>query len=265
MLDSIIINGGRDKDCRPERVPHLSLAPGDIYTIVGYTGSGKTQLIRDIEQLANRDTVSKRQVLINSKPFTSKKYDRYTKKLVAHLSQNMNFVLDMGVAEFIGLHATCRGFSNPPRQAEEVINCANTLSGEEIHPDENLTRLSGGQSRSLMIADVAINGDSPIVLIDEVENAGINRLKALEILSSRQRIVLVVTHDPLLALYGEKRIIMNRGGMSEILETTKEEKNLYLLLKEQARQQDYLQQQLRIGKELRLSMMERKIDWRMAK
>ena len=265
MLDSIIIKGGQDKDGHPERVPHLSIAPGDIYTIVGYTGSGKTQLVQDIEQLANRDTVSQRQVLINGQPFSSRKYDRYSKKLVAHLSQNMNFVLDIEVAEFIRLHASCRGFSDPTKQTEEVIACANTLSGEEIRPNEHLTRLSGGQSRSLMIADVAINGDSPIVLIDEVENAGINRLKALEILSSRQKIILVVTHDPLLALYGEKRIIMNRGGMSKILETTKEEKNLYLLLEEQARQQDYLQQKLRLGKELELGMMKRKIDWRMAK
>ena len=53
-----------------------------------------------------------------------------------------------------------------------VIGLANTLAGERFSASTPVTALSGGQSRALMIADVACLSNSPIVLIDEIENAG---------------------------------------------------------------------------------------------
>ncbi|MEI3193577.1 MAG: hypothetical protein V8S22_06375 [Lachnospiraceae bacterium] len=38
-----------------------------------------------------------------------------------------------------------------------------------------ITALSGGQSRALMIADIAFLSAAPSVLIDEPENAGIDK------------------------------------------------------------------------------------------
>ncbi|MBP7739692.1 MAG: ABC transporter ATP-binding protein, partial [Leptotrichiaceae bacterium] len=67
---------------------------------------------------------------------------------------------------------------------------------------------------------------SPIVLIDEIENAGIDRKKALDLLVSSDKIVLMATHDPTLALIANKRIIIKNGGISKIIETTKEEKEI---------------------------------------
>lgn len=58
-----------------------------------------------------------------------------------------------------------------------------------------------------MVADTAFLSKSPVVLIDEIENAGINRQKALELIVGQDKIVLIATHDPLLALSGDKRII----------------------------------------------------------
>jgi ABC-type lipoprotein export system ATPase subunit len=86
--------------------------------------------------------------------------------------------------------------------------------------------LSGGQSRSLMIADIAVISDSPIVLVDEIENAGIKKYEALKVLAGHGKIVLVVTHDPVLALLTDKRIIMKKGGMRSIIPTTAREKEI---------------------------------------
>ena len=58
---------------------------------------------------------------------------------------------------------------------EEIISAANKLAGEQFDLTTAITALSGGQSRALMIADTAILSSSPIVLIDEIENAGIDR------------------------------------------------------------------------------------------
>ena len=72
---------------------------------------------------------------------------------------------------------------------------ANDITPEPIAMDESLNLLSGGQTRALMIADIALICDSPIVLVDEIENAGIDKQRALSLLQSREKLVLVVTHD----------------------------------------------------------------------
>lgn len=82
-----------------------------------------------------------------------------------------------------------------------------------------------------MIADTAILSSSPIVLIDEIENAGIDRKKALDLLVNENKIVLMATHDPILALMADKRIVINNGGIVGIYETTKKEKNYLKNLK----------------------------------
>ncbi len=88
-------------------------------------------------------------------------------KLVAQLSQNMNFVIDLTVGEFIATHAESRMMDQPEEVAQRVAVCANNLSGEPFALDTPVTQLSGGQSRALMIADTALLSPLPIVLIDK--------------------------------------------------------------------------------------------------
>jgi ABC-type lipoprotein export system ATPase subunit len=224
MLEKITIIGGYDKFGNPEPVEDVVIKRGEIFGIVGPTGSGKSSLIADIEQLAQRDTFSKRKILVND---TEPSYEDRTnprKKMVAQLSQNMNFLADMAVGDFLNLHAKCRGASS--KCVNSVLELANTLTGEPIKRDYDLTILSGGQSRALMVADVAIISNSPIVLIDEIENAGIRKHDALKVLSGHGKIVMIVTHDPVLALMADKRIVMSGGGMQQVVTTTKQEKVL---------------------------------------
>lgn len=223
-IDELCIIGGIDKQGYDERVQNLTICKGEIIGIVGPTGSGKTQLIADIEQLARKDTFTQRSILINNEfPSDELRYNP-RKKLIAQLSQNMNFFADMTVFEFLKLHAKCRGKTNV--DIEYVISVANQLTGEAIRANDNLTILSGGQTRSLMVADVAIISESPIVLIDELENAGIKKHEALQLLSGHGKIIFVVTHDPVLALTAEKRIVMKNGGMRKLLESTFQEKQI---------------------------------------
>lgn len=213
----ITVLGGKDKSGEPEPVERFEIEAGCIYSIVGFTGSGKSQLISDIEQMAQRDTITGRKVLLDGRePDETIRYSS-ERKLVAQLSQNMNFTLEMEVAEFLKLHAECRGVEAPGSIPGKIIEYANGLAGEPIKPKDILTSLSGGQSRALMIADVAGISNSPIVLIDEVENAGIDRTKAIELLTGSGKTVLIVTHDPQLALLGEKRIVMKKGGMNSLM------------------------------------------------
>ena len=224
MIDKITIIGGYNKQGEKESVEEVVIGRGEIFGVVGPTGSGKSSLIGDIEQLAQEDTFSKRKILVNDE---EPSYDDRTnprKKMVAQLSQNMNFLADMSVGDFLSLHAKCRGASS--KCVNAVVNLANTLTGEPIKNEQELTILSGGQSRALMVADVAIISNSPIVLIDEIENAGIRKHDALKVLSGHGKIVMVVTHDPVLALMTDRRIVMKSGGMDKVVSTSEAEKSL---------------------------------------
>lgn len=222
-VNSLTILGGKDKSGRSEQ-SELKIRKGEIVSIVGPTGSGKSRLLADIEWMAQKDTPTGRQILINdSIPQEAWRFS-FEHKLVAQLSQNMNFVMDVSVKDFVRLHAYSRMLKDAPSKIETVIRYANHLAGEPFNPDIPLTSLSGGQSRALMVADIAILSSSPIVLIDEIENAGIDRIKALELLVHHNRIILIATHDPSLALTGNKRVILKNGGIKQIIETNEIEK-----------------------------------------
>lgn len=225
-INSLTLIAGFNKSGEKENFEALEIKKSQIIAIVGPTGSGKSRLLQDIEWMAQKDTPTKRQVLINGEVPDIKKRYASNNKLVAQLSQNMNFVMDLKVKEFLQLHAQSRLIEDIDSTVDKIIEEANKLAGESFREDTDITSLSGGQSRALMIADTAILSKSPIVLIDEIENAGIDRKKALELLVSKDKIVLMATHDPTLALISDMRIVINNGGIKNIIKTSEKEKSL---------------------------------------
>lgn len=229
VIEEISVVGGHNKSGEAENIT-LNMKPGEIICIVGPTGCGKSRLLADIECLAQKDTPTGRQILINGKAPAQDKRFSVEHKLVAQLSQNMNFIMDLTVEEFIAMHAESRMAPNIDQVVKSIAQCANELAGEKFTMGTAVTALSGGQSRALMIADTALLSSSPIILIDEIENAGVDRKKALELLVKKEKIVLMATHDPILALMGDKRIVIKNGGICKIIETGDiERKNLEVL------------------------------------
>ena len=246
-IEMLTLLPGQDKSGNREGFDRLDIKKSEMIAIVGPTGSGKSRLLADIEWTAHGDTPTKRSILINGE-FPDKKW-RFSSnnKLVAQLSQNMNFVMDLSVRDFLLLHAQSRMIENIEETIASIIEKANDLAGEKFNLDTPITALSGGQSRALMIADTAILSSSPIVLIDEIENAGIDRKKALALLVSSDKIVLMATHDPTLALLADRRIVIKNGGISKILETTPKEKEQLKKLEEIDKLIQDMRQALRAG------------------
>lgn len=226
LINKITILPGVNKFGKKEKFGKIEIKKGEVVAIVGPTGAGKSQLLYDIEKLARKDTKSKREILVNNK--ISDKEWRFDpkRKLIASLAQSMNFLTDMSVENFLKLHLQARGKEAKLDLVKEVINEANEITGEAISPEANLLNLSGGQSRALMVSDVANISISPIILIDEIENAGIKKERAIEILVEEGKIVLIVTHDPSLALSADKRIVIKNGGIVKILDTSIKEKGV---------------------------------------
>ena len=162
-------------------------------------------------------------------------------RLVAHLSQSMRFVLDLTVMDFLALHCRCRDQTG--LMPKQILDMANTITPEPVFSSDHLNLLSGGQSRALMIADIALVCDSPVILIDEIE-------KALHLLTNSKKLVLIVTHDPHTALMARKRIIMDNGAVRAVLARTPEETRLFARLDQVYEEQMLLQSRLRKGETL---------------
>ncbi len=250
LAEEISILPGRNKSGEPEGFETLTIRRGEIISIVGPTGSGKSRLLADIEWMAQGDTPTGRRILVDKREPDKKWRFSTSDKLVAQLSQNMNFVMDLTVQEFLTLHAESRLIQDTESVVKTIFEKANELAGEEFTLDTAITALSGGQSRALMIADTAILSKSPIVLIDEIENAGIDRKKALALLISEEKIVLMATHDPLLALMADKRIVIRHGGIHRILETGEDERSVLTEIEALDKKVQTLRAMLRAGESL---------------
>lgn len=226
MLKQICVLGGIDKMGNKEPVNKIVFKMGDVISIVGQTGSGKTTLIEDIELFANENTPSMRRILIDGQVPIQDLSRNISNHPIALITQHTNFLSDMQVYKFLFTHASIRGSQNPGAYVDETLDFANQLTGEPIDLNNAMTELSGGQTRALLIADAVIIGNSPIILLDEIENAGIHRTRALELLKRYEKIFIFVTHDPRIALLSDFRIIMKNGAMQTVIHTGVEEKRV---------------------------------------
>lgn len=212
---NISIIAGIDKNSNSEPFERIDLNLGETISIVGPTGSGKTALITDIELLSQGDSITRRKVLIdNATPTDSLRYNPIYKPIVM-ITQNTKCFSDLKVGDFLDAHSRSRGIYCK-EIIDETIELANLFTGEEIKKEYRVTELSGGQTRSLLFADAIKIGASPIILLDEIENAGINKREIIARVTDNNKLIVFVTHDPIIALQTEKRLVMKNGSIIKV-------------------------------------------------
>jgi len=249
MIKEITILPGKDKNDNKENFDQITLKAGETISIVGPTGSGKTAFITDIELLAQGDTSTGRYILINGeKPAEEVRYDP-SQKPIAMITQNTKCFADLSVEEFLYIHARARKIISK-KIVDDTMRLANKFTGEKIALQNKVTLLSGGQTRSLLIADALLIGAAPIILLDEIENAGIFKQEVLEIIKSTSKIIIFVTHDPVIALLTKKRLIMGNGAVRKILCQNESESGAAKNLLEYDQKMGVIRENLRAGFEI---------------
>ncbi|OPY58342.1 MAG: sn-glycerol-3-phosphate import ATP-binding protein UgpC [Pelotomaculum sp. PtaU1.Bin035] len=249
MIEGITILPGLDKAGSKERFEKLTLIAGETVSIVGPTGSGKTALISDIELLAQGDTSTKRRILINGEvPAEEVRYNPALKP-IAMITQNTKCFTDLSTEEFLHIHAKARKIVDK-KIILDTIELANKFTGEKINKETRVTVLSGGQTRSLLIADAILIGAAPVILLDEIENAGIFKQEVIDIIQSTSKIIIFVTHDPVIALLTKKRIIMENGAVKKVLCQNEFETKAAENLLELDKRVGFIREELRAGNEI---------------
>ncbi len=222
----ITILPGTNRAGEQEGFTRIVIRPGDTLAIVGSTGSGKSAFINDIEVLAQADTITGRRILIDDNTPSDEMSRDPSKKPIALIAQNTRVLADLTVARFLDLHIQARRQTHIKDLCANTIQLANEFTGEMLTASMRMTALSGGQTRALLIADAVLIGRTPILLLDEIENAGIFKERVIACIKECKKTVIFVTHDPYLALSTDRRIVMRHGAVVDVLEPGEQEQRM---------------------------------------
>lgn len=192
---------------------NIAFRDSEFVAVLGPSGSGKTTLLNVIGGLDRYDSGD---LIINSrstKEYSDKDWDGYRNHSVGFVFQNYNLIPHQSVLSNVELALTLSGVSKAERRrrAKEVLKKVGL--GDQLHKKPN--QMSGGQMQRVAIARALVN-DPDILLADEPTGALDSKtsVQIMELIKeiSKDRLVIMVTHNPKLAKEYASRIIRIKDG-----------------------------------------------------
>lgn len=211
---------------------NLNFRESEFVAILGQSGSGKTTMLNIIGGL---DQYDKGDLIINgksTKEFKDRDWDTYRNHSIGFVFQSYNLIPHQTVLSNVELALTLSGVSKPERRkrAKEVLEKVGL--GKQLH--KKPSQMSGGQMQRVAIARALIN-DPDILLADEPTGAldSETSVQIMELLKeiSKDRLIIMVTHNPELAENYANRIISLKDG--NIIDDTNPFKADELLISEE--------------------------------
>lgn len=191
----------------------LSFRDNEFVAILGPSGSGKTTMLNVIGGLDHFDSGDLLIDGISTKDFHDRDWDAYRNNRIGFVFQSYNLIPHQTILENVELALTLTGVGHAERRqrAREALEAV----GLGEHVNKRPSQLSGGQMQRVAIARALIN-DPEIVLADEPTGAldSTTSVQVMDLLKdvARDRLVIMVTHNPELAYQYATRIVNLADG-----------------------------------------------------
>ena len=191
----------------------LAFRDNEFVAILGPSGSGKTTMLNVIGGLDHFDSGDLLIDGISTKDFRDRDWDAYRNNRIGFVFQSYNLIPHQTILENVELALTLTGVGHAERRQRAREALAAVGLGE--HVNKRPSQLSGGQMQRVAIARALIN-DPEIVLADEPTGAldSTTSVQVMDLLKdvARDRLVIMVTHNPELAYQYATRIVNLADG-----------------------------------------------------
>ena len=191
----------------------LNLRDNEFVAILGPSGSGKTTLLNIIGGLDRYDTGDLIINGISTKKYKDRDWDSYRNHTIGFVFQSYNLIPHQTILANVELALTISGVGKAERRQRAQEALEQVGLGEQVHKKPN--QLSGGQMQRVAIARALVN-DPDILLADEPTGAldSETSIQVMELLKevAKDRLVVMVTHNPELAYEYANRIVNLKDG-----------------------------------------------------
>ena len=197
----------------------ISFRKTEFVSILGPSGCGKTTLLNIIGGL---DHYTDGDLMIggrSTKEYGDRDWDVYRNHRVGFIFQSYNLIPHQTVLGNVELALTIAGISKEERieRAKEALDRVGLAGQYYKRPNQ----LSGGQCQRVAIARALVN--NPEILLADEPTGALDTVTSVQIMDlireiAKERLVVMVTHNPELAEEYSTRIVRLRDG--EILEDT---------------------------------------------
>lgn len=191
----------------------LAFRDNEFVAILGPSGSGKTTMLNVIGGLDHFDSGDLLIDGISTKDFHDRDWDAYRNNRIGFVFQSYNLIPHQTILENVELALTLTGVGHAERRQRAREALEKVGLGE--HVNKRPSQLSGGQMQRVAIARALIN-DPEIVLADEPTGAldSTTSVQVMDLLKdvARDRLVIMVTHNPELAYQYATRIVNLADG-----------------------------------------------------
>ena len=191
----------------------LNLRDNEFVAILGPSGSGKTTLLNIIGGLDRYDSGDLIINGISTKKYKDRDWDSYRNHTIGFVFQSYNLIPHQTVLSNVELALTISGIGKEERRKRAIDALKKVGLGEQLH--KRPSQMSGGQMQRVAIARALVN-DPDILLADEPTGAldSDTSIQVMDLLKevAKDRLVVMVTHNPELAEKYATRIVNLRDG-----------------------------------------------------
>ena len=191
----------------------LAFRDNEFVSILGQSGCGKTtmlNIIGGLDKYTEGDLVIKGK---STKHFKDRDWDAYRNHSVGFVFQSYNLIPHLSIIKNVEMALTLSGIKAKERKARAIAVLERVGLGNQLHKRPN--QLSGGQMQRVAIARAIIN--NPEILLADEPTGALDSETSVQIMElikeiSRERLVIMVTHNPDLAKAYSSRIIEVKDG-----------------------------------------------------